>query len=79
MASKQSSFEPDGFMLFARQTRDAFIHVLGDDTHQYRFYTVLMTPAERIDWALASLWRAPVPSVSTLVGRIADIERFSSR
>jgi hypothetical protein len=77
MASSKSLFSPDGFMLFERQTKEAFIHVLGDDTHQFRFYTVLMTPAERIDWALASLWRAPVPSVSTLVGRIADIKRFT--
>ena len=65
-------------MLFERQTKDAFIEILGDDAYQYRFYTVLMAPAERVAWALASLWRAPVPSVSTLVGRIKDIKRFSS-
>ena len=64
-------------MLFERQTRDVFIQVLGDDTYQFRFYTVLMTPAERLEWAIASLWRGPVPSVSTLVGRIADLKRFS--
>jgi hypothetical protein len=77
MASSKSSFIPDGFMLFERQTRDAFIQLLGDDTYQYRFYTLLMTPAERIEWALASLWRAPVPSVNTLLGRIKDIKRFT--